>query len=487
MFRDSTRCMYLPDARSSSQKHPVYVVVIPKPPAPAVIPPPPPDHDDEEDGTLAPVNDHKAQQDEDRYIVDGRYYAESCPLRAALPVELFHPVFAQFATEMADEQLQVPADVAKKTAKLMLHLSQIATKETQREDTRDDLSDILDCNIAQTANRNQASADHIIVYNRPSHPKDEIALAIVEQNAELGTGSDPSRLREACFCPSFIISVAGPWISISGAIMTTAPIVQRLTEYTWLGRGLAINDARIWRVARMLFALRRAINALRDWYTEMAVPANPSSRLFPLATSCTLPGGATLEFRYEKPLMGLDPSCATFLVRVVSSPDSEKYSVGRRMVVKFVEAYGRDAHELLARNGFAPELIYYGDVWPTQAVSGPWKTVVMEYVEGVTLAKMCVNGGAPPRPVYDAVRDALALLHGAGMVHGAVRSPNILVANGEGDMRARTRILDFDWAGKQGQVRYPLGLFAWNGWADGVADCALIEAAHDLHMLAALE
>ncbi|EPT02361.1 hypothetical protein FOMPIDRAFT_53836 [Fomitopsis schrenkii] len=422
----------------------------------------------------------------------------------ALPVELLHFVFAQFMTEMVDERLPVPEDVVKKTAKLMLHLSQIVTKERQREDTRDDLSDILNCDITQTVNRNQTSADHIIIYNRPSHPKEQIALAIVEEKAELGTGSVPSvqgsssyeehwrsqdcmQVREACFCPSFIISIAGPWINISGAIMTTAPIVQRLTEYTWLGRGLAIYDARIWRVARMFYALRRALNTLRNWYTDLVVPANPSSRFFPLATSYMLPGGATLELKYDKPLKGPDPSCAAFLVRVVSSSDPEKHSIDRRMVVKFVETYGRDAHELLARSGFAPELIYYGDVWPTQAVSGPWKMVVMEYVAGVALAKMCKDGDVPPGPVYDAVRDALALLHGAGMVHGDVRFPNILVANGNGDLRSRTRILDFDWAGAQGEVRYPLGLFAGNGWADGVADCALIEAAHDVHMLAALE
>ena len=153
--------------------------------------------------------------------------------------------------------------------------------------------------------------------------------------------------------------------------MTTAPIAQRLTGYTWLGRGLAIYDARIWSVARMFYALRRALNALRDWYREMVVPANPLIRLFPLATSCALPGGASFGFKYEKPLKGPDPSCATFLVRIVSSSDPEKYSVDRRMVVKFVETYGKDAHELLARNGFAPELIYYGDVWRTQAIHGP--------------------------------------------------------------------------------------------------------------------
>lgn len=231
MTEDSTCRMYLPDARSRSQKHPVYVVVVPTPPAPAAAPQPP-DRDDGEDDTLEamlssawcafdlpdsypqmsiafnrrnrlpassmpstsalPVNYAQAQQDEGRYIVDGRY-AKACPLRAALPVELFHPVFAQFVTGMADEQLQVPEDVVKDTAKLMLHLSQIAVKEKQREDTCDDLSDILDCDITQTVDRNRTCSDHIIIYNRPSHPKDQIALAIIEEKAELGSGgSDPS-------------------------------------------------------------------------------------------------------------------------------------------------------------------------------------------------------------------------------------------------------------------------------------------------------
>jgi hypothetical protein len=44
-------------------------------------------------------------------------------------------------------------------------------------------------------------------------------------------------------------------------------------------------------------------------------------------------------------------------------------------------------------------------------------------------------------------------------------------------------ILDFDWAGKRGEARYPLNLSAGIRWAEGVGDYAFIEQAHDLEML----
>lgn len=322
------------------------------------------------------------------------------------------------------------------------------------------------------------------------------------------------KLMLACFCPTFLIALGGSWINISGAIYTIAPIVKDFTGYVSLASSAPSNDsAKITEVARILWALREALHELNKWYEQLPVPDNEYQRYFPLATSCNLQDGAMLSWTYEGPLKhqeggAEDLSCPIFLATDTSDAN-------RKLVVKFVEAYGKDAHELLAAHNLAPKLIYYGDMWPAQAVSGRLKMVVMEYIKGVRLSKLCADGAAIPRPVYDDVQRALKLLHDAGMVHGDIRHPNIVVADvvpaargnieaedqaegegyvevegqGEGevdDMCARTRIIDFDWAGKLGEVRYPPGLSGMITWAEGVNDCELIKPEHDIFMLGKL-
>jgi RIO-like serine/threonine protein kinase len=103
--------------------------------------------------------------------------------------------------------------------------------------------------------------------------------------------------------------------------------------------------------------------------------------------------------------------------------------------------------------------------------------VVMEYIDGET----CEDG------VSDAVRiavcDTVEYLHSQGMVHGDVRRPNIIIERGEGDdEECRVKILDFDWAGREGEARYPLRLSP-GLWPDGVGDNKFILAVHDIEML----
>jgi hypothetical protein len=118
--------------------------------------------------------------------------------------------------------------------------------------------------------------------------------------------------------------------------------------------------------------------------------------------------------------------------------------------VKFVERYGEQPHRLLMRHGQAPELLYCGDVWPDELESSgckPRKMVVMKFVQG----SLGVDGLSDT--IRKDIRNGVNHLHSAGFVHGDIRPPNILIAD-EGN---RVMILDFDWAGKRGEARYPLG------------------------------
>ncbi|KAI0752049.1 hypothetical protein C8Q74DRAFT_1308285 [Fomes fomentarius] len=425
------------------------------------------------------------RQSSDAPILDGRY--ASSILGVAAPVEVSHPAFATFLGCANDASLSVPDDVVKTTAQFMLCQSQIATAEKLRRDTRKHLKKLVGYSVGQKLNWYGTSSDHIMTLALEVEPYEQASLALIEEKAELGTSGEGSvqgsfsyyeywndddrkNLLQACFCPSFIVSVAGPWLVVCGAIYTSLPIVHRLTDYIWLGYSRAIDDAYTLRVARVFYALRLGIQSLKTYYETLKYnPEDTTSRYFPLATSCILPNGEKLEFKYETPLKVGDLSCVTYLATDCKNPQ-------RRFVVKFVERYGESAHKLLAENNLAPKLLYYGDVWttPTEAVGcRPRQMVVMEYIHGKTAADL----KEVPQCVRDVVQHALDLLHAKGM-----DSDDLGEGRGDDDLSNRIKIIDFDWAGKEGTVRYP-HYIAQIGWVEGVEDYALILASHDNAMV----
>ncbi|PCH36541.1 hypothetical protein WOLCODRAFT_127314 [Wolfiporia cocos MD-104 SS10] len=431
-------------------------------------------------------------------ILDGRYGDH--PTSLAPPIEIYHPAFAAFVGNYHNESLTPPEDLVAATSKFMDDMSQISSLEHSRKSTREHLARLLDIVVDQNANKNKTIADHYVTYDRKTQPSVKAALAIIEEKAELGQSSEPSvqgefsylhywtqddrqGLFDACFCPSFIISVAGPWFSVCGGIHTTHPIVHRLSSFEWLGQSRIIDDDRVHRLARIFFALRLAIGKLKEWYKTLVVPDvrhGPSpARFYPLANKCKLPDDEVLQFCYEKPLKGSKPECVTFLA-------SDCNDRARRFVIKFVERYGVDAHLLLAMHGYAPKLLYYGPVWPDELEQrgvGPRKMVVMEFIEGKTTVKRYPDGYIP-QGVVDAVEAALDLLHDGErkMVYGDLREPNIMVEDGavKGKEKEGTKIVDFDWAGIEGEVRYPFHLSGpVKRGIKGVDDYKLIQASHD--------
>ncbi|KZT71125.1 hypothetical protein DAEQUDRAFT_810115 [Daedalea quercina L-15889] len=352
-------------------------------------------------------------------ILDGRYGVQAeGPHSVAAPVKLFHSAFATFLGHAKDQTLSVPEDIVKRTAEFMHSQSKIATLESLRIETPKYLSKLLAAAVTQSINTSRTNSVHIIGLTLTSEPYQQAALAIIEEKGELGQSGDPS---------------------VQGSFSRS------------------LDDANVLRIARVFYALRLGIKDLKTYYEELEYePEDMTRSFFPLATSCVLPDGRKLEFKYERPLKGADPSCVTFLV-------ADREDAVRKFVVKFVERYG--------------------DVWPTHEAAtgcGSRRMVVMDYV----------RGGAGmlddiPRGVRDAVHRALDLLYENGMVHGDVRAPNIMIEDAEDadkaledSMGSRTRIIDFDWAGNEGRVRYPPHL-SKTGRVEGVENYSLITAKHD--------
>ena len=75
------------------------------------------------------------------------------------------------------------------------------------------------------------------------------------------------------------------------------------------------------------------------------------------------------------------------------------------------------------------------------------------------------------------LRQVLACLDENEFVHGDLRAPNVHVKD------EKIYILDFDWAGKEGQAHYPDLLNPTERWPAGAQVGSLITKEHDRFMI----
>jgi serine/threonine protein kinase len=233
-----------------------------------------------------------------------------------------------------------------------------------------------------------------------------------------------------------------------------------------------LNEPHIVHVARIFHALKASLEKLNSYYDGLHpigdLPAD--SRYFPSITAYPHNDGL-VEFEYIGFLENsLD--CTTLRART---------KAGQDIVVKFVERYGEKAHRLLADAGLAPKLLYCGspqlnsDQPSYQYIS----LAVMEYVDGETLAvaKPKMKQGTI-ETVRSGVQDALELLHSHGLMFGDLRLPNVLITKD-----GYVKLIDFNWAGEDGQAKYPPLISQDITWPEGVKAMAVMRRQHDIAML----
>ncbi|KAF9643344.1 hypothetical protein BDM02DRAFT_3104572 [Thelephora ganbajun] len=304
-----------------------------------------------------------------------------------------------------------------------------------------------------------------------------------------------SGLLDKCGCPSFLLAGGGTRLSILGVIHTDKFIVQQLAD-VYIGEATTHEDTRAFHVAKVFTSLRDARATLDKYYegilrqetsstSPQQGPPTPRRCFFPYPTKFREYGVGTgaeaqvTEFEYTD-VPDADPANVTFFVRVKSS--------GRKLVVKFVDRYGVEAHEHMAKVGMAPRLLYCGSLDGENDVRhgkscvqgevkhglyvGPLRMAVMEYIKPEER----------PGDAREKTREVIDELHGRGFVFGDLREPNVLFSGG------KVYLIDFDWAGKIGEARYPRGLSSrvdWPGEAESL-ERELIEADHDFIMLSRL-
>ena len=283
-------------------------------------------------------------------------------------------------------------------------------------------------------------------------------------------------VRDNTCCPTFLLASGGPWLTVLGAIFTDKVVVQRLTDFVWVGTDTTLNEKNCYRVAHILHSLGRSLRRLSNYYLSLTLDHIETSELhpryLPSIRAYRDASSVIVNFTYVKPLER-DASCVTFLAKTLEhSPKS--------IVVKFVERYGEAAHKLLEEFDAAPRLHYYGkagvnDGDPTY---GDLHMVVMEYLDGTTANEAQRLGQIPPT-FLEEVRKILSHLHENNFVFGDLRSANIMVTRNK-----KVKFVDFDWAGEDGASRYPLLMSHRIQWSDGVGEgLVLMKKQHDLDML----
>ncbi|KAG2125667.1 hypothetical protein DEU56DRAFT_565712 [Suillus clintonianus] len=270
--------------------------------------------------------------------------------------------------------------------------------------------------------------------------------------------------------PCILISLFGPHIDFSAAVWDTRPNMQVIS--TALPLFYHRTDTKMREmVARHVGALRKALHSLLKCYANMASsttsPSTDPNPCFPYPSSYTcIKTASTCRFTYQAQM-----DTQRLLFSAKTEDDESKM-----LCIKFVRHYSQEAHQRCASGGFAPAL--YG----FENLPGGWYMIVMEMIPE---DYCCLGELSDPYLHHDALATGLLSLHQEGYVHGDIRDTNVMVKR---DRSPGFKLVDFDWSGKIGEIRYPMNVYRGGRlWRpDGADDGQLILAEHDIQMLHAI-
>ena len=113
------------------------------------------------------------------------------------------------------------------------------------------------------------------------------------------------------------------------------------------------------------------------------------------------------------------------------------------VLLKFTRTYSIELHALCSSLGHAPNIIGF------QRLPGDWYAVAMEYLPSAARISRARELATYRETWTNELKALVNTFHARGLVHGDLRDPNI-VCDGR-----RVMLLDFDWAGKDGEASYP--------------------------------
>lgn len=254
--------------------------------------------------------------------------------------------------------------------------------------------------------------------------------------------------------------VTGPNVQALGAVYLADQYVEVLSPS--LPLYFSEYDTRsMEHLLRFMTALRRLFRSLLTIYKKPNDYAVDHGQVtFPYPRSYPSLSGSTVPFTYTERVSQ---------IRLVFTARTEE---DKPIIVKFgYGRYGVEAHQAAAASGLAPAILSHSDL------AGGWWMVVME-----TLGKdfaSCDEYNNFDEPCKGAVRQSIDQFHNLGFVHGDLRDTNVFVRYYQD--RWECQLIDFDWAGREGEVVYPVGVYNTNlVWRpERYMDGHLIIAEHD--------
>lgn len=266
-------------------------------------------------------------------------------------------------------------------------------------------------------------------------------------------------------CPCIVVYCNGPLIGFAGAAITDRANLEALTPMYPLDENSHENRIAL-QVTRAFGAYRQVIRQLREHYTQLDSrirELKDTERLaFPYQDNYTRNDGTRVDFTYHHRLKGGK------LIFFATTSDE------KHVMVKFTRKYGSDAHKFCSDKGIAPQF------YAMNALPGGWFMIVMEYLS--TAYKMVRNQDPVTTELSSALEAAVNVPHTGNFVHGDIRDVNLMFS--KENKSIKVMIVDLDWAGTDGEIRYPANVNTIGiNRPDGARDGELISKAHDLYML----
>ena len=237
-----------------------------------------------------------------------------------------------------------------------------------------------------------------------------------------------------------------------------------ITDPTLLSADLDCSPHQLLQISTVFAALFKAINKLKLFYADNP-NVEPSQRPFPYPNSFRPldSNSQSVPFIYSSAMFP-DPGRLLFVINTTA----ERYGP---LLVKFCRRYGKDAHITCSELGIAPKMVGF------ENLPGGWFVVVMERLPS-SFKSLSELTSEMTLEFEDRVMSAVQRMHDAGFVHGDLRDINILV-----DVTADNddvKIVDWDWAGHWGSVKYPISINLEVPRAAAVKGGVTIDMAHDL-------
>ena len=275
--------------------------------------------------------------------------------------------------------------------------------------------------------------------------------------------------RERCVCPALLISVVGPYMSVSFAAHCEHVVIDPATPFIPL-LVLPHDIDAMMQVARALKSVKNCVDRLCTFYRNL--PENtlsaeefeqlkyPYKRVFVDSASST-----NCEFAYVRQV----GDKLVFEAEIVVAGEEARVQLGARILVKFSRTYCSAAHKVCEAlvPPAAPRL------HAVEAMPGGWFCIIMDFIADAEHFIAGQGGQAA-----DDLSRAVSALHQRNFVHADLREQNILVTNG------RALLIDFDWSGIEGESKYPPFMNHVNvQWASDAGDLLPLKKSHDLHFL----